>query len=298
MERIVLIDAYAHIYRMYYAMSHSGGFTNPAGQPVGALYGMARLLLQAEATLPSHYGAVAFDKGKAVKRCALLPEYKAQRPPMPDDLRSQIEPIKQWMEAFGWPLLMEEGREADDLIASVTARRDGHAVDILAFDKDITQLVCDDVRLLAPGKNGNWIETGIPQVQEKFGVTPDMVPAYLALLGDTSDNIRGVDGIGPKTASKLLTDFGGLDGLREHLADVKPDRIRNSLAESSELLGRNMKLIILDTKEIEGWHGLETIRRRMPDWEKIRSMAVEQNFKSLMTAIDKAMKASRQPSLF
>ena len=96
----------------------------------------------------------------------------------------------------------------------------------------------------------------------------------------------------------MLTDFGGLDGLREHLADVKPDRIRNSLAESSELLDRNMKLIILDTKEIEGWHGLETIRRRMPDWEKIRAMAVENNFKSLMGAIDKAMKASRQPSLF
>ena len=129
-------------------------------------------------------------------------------------------------------------------------------------------------------------------------MTPDMVPAYLALLGDTSDNIHGVDGIGPKTASKLLTDFGGLDGLREHLADVKPDRIRNSLAESSELLDRNMKLIILDTKEIEGWHGLEGIRRKQPDWEKIRAMAVEQNFKSLMTAIDKAMKASRQPTLF
>ena len=125
-----------------------------------------------------------------------------------------------------------------------------------------------------------------------------MVPAYLALLGDTSDNIRGVDGIGPKTASKLLTDFGGLDGLREHLADVKPDRIRHSLEESSELLDRNMKLIILDTKEIEGWHGLEGIRRRMPDWEKIRTMAAEQNFKSLMGAIDKAMKASLQPSLF
>lgn len=298
MEKIVLIDAYAHIYRMYYAMSHSGGFTNPAGQPVGALYGMARLLLQAETSLPSHYGAVAFDKGKAVKRCELLPEYKAQRPPMPDDLRCQVEPIKQWMEAFGWPLLMEEGREADDLIASVTARREDCSVDILAFDKDITQLVCKDVRLLAPGKNGNWIETGIPQVQEKFGVTPEMVPAYLALLGDTSDNIRGVDGIGPKTASKLLTDFGGLDGLREHLAEVKPDRARKSLEESAELLDRNMKLIILDTKEIAGWHGLETIRRKRPDWEKVRTMAMEQNFKSLLGPIEKAIKADRQPSLF
>ena len=217
---------------------------------------------------------------------------------MPDDLRAQVESIKQWMEAFGWPLLMEEGREADDLIASVTARRDGHAVDILAFDKDITQLVCGDVRLLAPGKNGNWIETGIPQVEEKFGVKPEMVPAYLALLGDSSDNIRGVDGIGPKTASKLLTDYGGLDGLREHLADIKSDRIRKSLEESVDLLDRNMKLIILDSKEIAGWSGLEGIRRKQPDWEKIRAMAVEQNFKSLMTAIDKAMKSSRQPTLF
>jgi DNA polymerase-1 len=129
-------------------------------------------------------------------------------------------------------------------------------------------------------------------------VTPDLVPAYLALLGDTSDNIRGIDGIGPKTASKLLTDFGGLDGLREHLADVKPDRIRKSLEESADLLERNMKLIILDSKEIAGWNGLEGIRRKLPDWEKIRAMAVEQNFKSLMTAIDKAMKASRQPTLF
>ncbi|MCR4573287.1 MAG: hypothetical protein K5787_05925 [Lentisphaeria bacterium] len=298
MERIVLIDAYAHIYRMYYAMLHSGGFTNPAGQPVGALYGMARLLMQVETTLPSRYGAVAFDKGKATLRCELLPEYKAQRPPMPEDLRCQVEPIKQWMEAFGWPLLMEEGREADDLIASVTARRDGNAVDILAFDKDITQLVCEEVRLLAPGKNGNWIETGIQQVQEKFGVTPQMVPAYLALLGDTSDNIRGVDGIGPKTASKLLTDYGGLDGLRAHLAEIKSERVRKNLEESGDLLERNMKLVILDDKEIAGWNGLETVRRKSPDWEKIHAMAVEQNFKSLFGPIEKAVKAAKQPSLF
>lgn len=287
MDNIILIDAYSQIFRCYYAVRTA--MTNGRGEPTNALYGMARMLLTLDKTQPSGFGAVCFDHGKCGWRCELLPEYKAQRSPMPEELRSQIAPIRDWLEAFGWTLLEEEGREADDLIAAVTAVRAGRPVRIITQDKDLAQLVVgDEVRLMVSAAGGRWEETSPAEVEEKFGVPPSLLGDYLALVGDHIDNIAGIAGIGPKTAAKLLLEHGSLDGLLAAVDSLKAGRVRDNLKAGGELLRRNRRLVGLDETLPSGWTGLEGIRRRRPDWRRLRAMAEDQGFRSLLGALDQA----------
>jgi len=286
MKRMILIDAYGQIYRSFFAVR---GLTNKKGEPVNALYGIARFLLGLEENQPSEFGAVAFDKGKCRRRCELLPEYKAQRPPMPEDLRSQIAPIKNWLEAFGWPMLEQEGIEADDLIASVAALREDCRVDILSYDKDLMQLVNDQVHILQPDKNSAWVTLGQAEVEEKFGIRPEFIIDYLAMLGDSSDNIRGVEGVGAKTAAKLIQQFGPIENIFAHLEEAGSARLQENLQQSRELLLRNRELIRLDQDALPNWAGLQTIRRNKPDWQAILALAEEQGFRSLTDTIRKKL---------
>jgi len=286
MKRMTLIDAYGQIYRSFFAVR---GLTNKKGEPVNALYGIARFLLGLEENQPSEFGAVAFDKGKCRRRCELLPEYKAQRPPMPEDLRSQIAPIKNWLEAFGWPMLEQEGIEADDLIASVAALREDCRVDILSYDKDLMQLVNDQVHILQPDKNSAWVTLGQAEVEEKFGIRPEFIIDYLAMLGDSSDNIRGVEGVGAKTAAKLIQQFGPIENIFAHLEEAGSARLQENLQQSRELLLRNRELIRLDQDALPNWAGLQTIRRNKPDWQAILALAEEQGFRSLTDTIRKKL---------
>ena len=198
--RIVLVDGYGQIYRSFYAIR---GLTAPGGQPTNALYGMVRFLLNLDAALPHAFGALVLDKGKPRQRLELLPEYKATRPPMPDDLRCQIEPIRVWSKALGWPLLEAEGYEADDLIAGVVSACSGSEVAILSHDKDLGQLIRPGVCLLQSGPKGALIQIGRDEITGKFGVSPEQLRDYLALVGDSSDNIPGVPGVGAKTETDL-----------------------------------------------------------------------------------------------
>lgn len=284
MKRMILIDAYGQIYRSFFAVR---GLTNKKGEPVNALYGIARFLLGLEENQPSEFGAVAFDRGKCRRRCELLPEYKAQRPPMPEDLRSQIAPIKSWLSAFGWPMLEQEGIEADDLIASVATLREDCLVDILSYDKDLAQLVNDQVRLLQPDKNSAWITLGEAEVEEKFGIRPEFIIDYLAMLGDASDNIRGVEGIGAKTAAKLIQQFGPIENIFAHIEEAGSARLQENLQQSRELLLRNRELIRLDRDCFPDWSGLQLIRRNKPDWQAILTLAEEQGFRSITDTIRK-----------
>ena len=295
MENIILIDAYSQIFRCYYAMKAS--LTNSRGEPVNALYGIARLLLLLEKTQPSGYGAICFDKGGSKRRKDLLPEYKSQRPPMPEALRAQIEPIKEWMAAFGWNLLENEGVEADDIIAAVTAVRDGRPVSIVTHDKDIAQLIdCPDIKLILSAAGGKWEETHAEDIVVKFGVGPDRLRDYLALVGDAVDNIHGVDGVGPKTAAALLMEHGSIENALAHLDCIKSQKLRTSLEANRELLKRNIELVSLDTELPPDWHGLEGIRRRTPDWAKLRDMALGQGFKTLLKPLEDGMKNASQLS--
>lgn len=274
MARILLVDAYSQIFRLFHAIPP---LSNGQGTPTNALYGMARLLLQLDKEFPAEYGALVFDCGKCVRRTALLPQYKAQRPPMPEELRCQVPRIRRWAQAFGWRLLEREGFEADDLLAAIAARREGTPVTILTADKDLGQLVQDgQVQILKPEKGGRWQTLGEREIQEKHGVPPCQLRDFLALLGDTADNIPGIPGCGPKTASRLLQQWGSIDALLEHLEEMPEGKLKASLRENRERLLQNRDLVQLDDTPPEGWEGLETLRRHAPDWPLLEALCQEE----------------------
>jgi DNA polymerase-1 len=292
---IVLVDGYSQIYRSFYAIR---GLTNSRGEASNALYGMARFMLMLNDGFDAAYGAVALDKGKPEHRLELIPEYKATRPPMPDDLRSQLPGIRRWIEACGWPILEQDGLEADDIIAGVVSVRDGRSVSILTHDKDLAQLVRDDVVMLAPGKKGEMARLDRQGVEDKFGVAPEQIVDYLSLLGDSVDNIQGVSGIGAKTAAKLLSEFGGIDEVLDELDSVKRDSVRRALRESAAILERNRDVVRLREELPEHWEGIESVRRRPADWPALLEIAKDQGFKSLVSTIQKQIEDERNPRLF
>ena len=261
-ERLVLIDGYAHIYRSFYAIRE---LTNAQGEPTNALFALARFLLRFEQEIPHRYGAVVMDKGPPRERLEILPEYKATRAPMPEALRSQLAPIRDWIHAAGWPIVEEEGREADDLIAALVEARAGCEVMIVSHDKDLSQLVQPGVVLLTPGKRGSFVRFDESAVQEKFGVPPQAIPDYLALTGDAVDNIPGVAGVGPKTAAALLQEHGNAERLFANLDALPQANLRRKLQDAQDLVRRNLKLVRLDSTPPCGWTGLDGIRRREPD---------------------------------
>ena len=208
-KKLVLIDGSSYLFRAYHGLPP---LTGPNRQPTGAIYGvlnMLRKLIRDEQ--PDKIGVIFDAKGKTFRN-DIYPEYKANRPPMPDDLRVQIEPLHQIIVAQGFPLICVEGVEADDIIGTMSrqATEQGYQVLISTGDKDMAQLVNDNVRLINTMNNHLMDETG---VFEKFQVRPDQIIDYLALMGDSSDNIPGVPKVGPKTAAKWIEAYGSLDGV-------------------------------------------------------------------------------------
>ena len=297
MESIILIDAYSQIFRLFYALPM---LNNSRGEPVNALMGITRLLLTLDKTMPSAYGAVAFDKGRPPQRMELCPEYKANRPQMPQELRSQIPAIERTFELFGWNVLLQEGLEADDIIAAVARRRGESDVLILTSDKDISQLTADPhVRMLTPLKGDAWDIKGAEGVTAKFGVPPELLGDYLALVGDSSDNIAGVPGVGPKTAANILNTYGPLDGILNDIPNsVKEPKIAAKLKDNCELIRRNQQLVKLGDQTPDSWHGLNSIIRSAPDWDSILEFAEDNSFKSIIPTIRKRREDSAQPSFF
>ncbi len=214
---LLLVDGSSYLYRAFHAMPD---LRNPQGEPTGAIYGMINMLRRLRSDYPAAYMACVFDaKGKTF-RDDLYPEYKAQRAPMPDDLRLQIEPIHQAVAAMGWPILMVEGVEADDVIGTlaVAATRQNMKTVVSTSDKDLAQLVNSQVTLINTMSNEVMDEPG---VLAKFGVPPARIIDYLTLIGDTVDNVPGVTKCGPKTAVKWLTEYDSLDGIMANADKIK-----------------------------------------------------------------------------
>src|SRR5476649_627693 len=213
---LILVDGSSYLYRAYHAFPP---LTNSQGEPTGAMYGVLNMLrsLLLQYT-PSHVAVVFDAKGKTF-RDELFDQYKSHRPPMPDDLRSQIEPLHQMVKAMGLPLLAVTGVEADDVIGTLAleAPRAGRKVLISTGDKDMAQLVSPMITLINTMSN---TILGPQEVREKFGVPPELIIDYLALMGDSSDNIPGVPGVGEKTAQGLLQGLGSLDSIYGDLAKV------------------------------------------------------------------------------
>ncbi len=216
-KKFVLVDGSSYLYRAFHALPP---LTTAKGQATGAVYGVINMLRRLLLDQAPDYMAVVFDaKGKTFRH-DLYDQYKANRPPMPDDLRSQIEPLHEIIEAMGIPLLVVEGVEADDVIGTLARQGEAHGMRTLIStgDKDMAQLVDDHVTLINTMTN---TVTDTAGVREKYGVTPEQIVDYLTLVGDTSDNIPGVPKVGPKTASKWLQDYGSLDEVVAHAADIK-----------------------------------------------------------------------------
>ncbi|MFA5725981.1 MAG: 5'-3' exonuclease H3TH domain-containing protein, partial [Candidatus Omnitrophota bacterium] len=220
-KRLYLIDATAFCYRAFYAVR---GLSTSFGQPTGAIYGFLNLLNKVLKDNKPGYLAVCFDVSRDTFRTKKFAEYKIQRPPMPDDLVSQVPLIKKIVSNYGIKILEKAGFEADDIIATLAraAQAKGVSTLIISSDKDILQLVNKDIEVYSPHK-----DTGIvydeQAVFERFGVRPQQVADVISLMGDTADNIPGIPGIGEKTAVELVKEFGSLEKLLSGLDKVKKE---------------------------------------------------------------------------
>ncbi|HQF61037.1 MAG TPA: DNA polymerase I [Anaerolineaceae bacterium] len=248
---LYLIDGHALAYRAYFAltMSASERMQTRTGEPTAGIFGFASVLLRLLEQDHPEYLAVAFDTGKTFRN-DLFPEYKATRAKMPDDLRTQIDRIRQMLDAFQIPRLEVEGVEADDVLGSVAQQAVAHGlgVKIITGDRDLLQLVNDRIIInLAGSKMSEARDFTAELVIDSLGVRPDQVVDYKALVGDKSDNIPGVPGVGEKTATALLAQYQTLDAIYEHLTEI-PDRVRNKLESGRDLayLSRNLATIRTD----------------------------------------------------
>ena len=241
-RRFVLIDGTAVLYRSFYAIRE---LSTSAGKPTNAVFGFVRMMKQVKDLWKPTHCAVAFDGGLPKERKALLETYKAQRPPMPDALREQIPLAEDYLNRAEVAWFRLAGEEADDVIASLAdkAKHDCEAVLIATSDKDIFQLIDDKIKIVPVAGKEGLLDAG--GVKAKTGVLPGQIVDWLALVGDSSDNIPGVPGVGSKTAAKLMEQFGGLDELLAGLAMVQGDRIRTALDQNRDLITRNRTMMRL-----------------------------------------------------
>ena len=242
MSRLLIIDGHAYAYRAFHAIRE---LRSPAGQPTNAIYGFVKMLEKMRAAVAPTHLMVVWDGGLSEERLAALPDYKAQRPEMPADLRPQLDGMVQYLAAAGIASYRADGVEADDYIATLARQAaEKWNVVIASSDKDFMQLVSARIGLLNPNDKTGMI-WGREQVLAKTGVEPEQVADWLALMGDAVDNIPGVPSVGPKTAAELLKQFGSVEKLLARLDEVKSDKLRQALRASSATVVRNQKLVRL-----------------------------------------------------
>ncbi len=275
-ETLYLVDGSSYIYRAYYAIRH---LSSPSGFPTNAIYGFIQMLLKLLKDYNPRHVAVVFDAGRTTFRTEMYPEYKANRAAMPDDLRLQMEPIREVVRAFNIPTLELQGYEADDIIGALAGRfaAQGGRVVVVTGDKDLMQIVTERVSLLDTMKGK---ESGIADVIERFGVGPELVTDILGLAGDSSDNIPGVPGIGEKTAAKLIQEFGSLDQLLERADEVK-GKNGEKLREFREqaLLSRRLATIECSVPlDVD----LDTLSAQEPNQEVLNIFFKKHGFTSLI----------------
>jgi DNA polymerase I len=259
---LLLVDGSSYLYRAYHAMPDLRG---PEGVPTGAIHGMVSMMKRLRDQIPAAHAACVFDAKGPTFRNEWYPEYKAQRAPMPEDLVRQIEPIHEVVKHLGWPVLEVPGIEADDVIGTLArvAAQSGYDVVISTGDKDLTQLVTPNVRLINTMNNELLDEAG---VKVKFGVPPDRIVDYLTLIGDTVDNVPGVDKVGPKTALKWLELYGSLDGIIA-AADSVTGVVGENLRKALDWLptGRRLITVVCDAD----------LAAYVPGWPSVQSLALE-----------------------
>ncbi|WP_250526553.1 DNA polymerase I [Caballeronia sp. GAWG2-1] len=283
-KTLLLVDGSSYLYRAYHAMPDLRG---PDGGPTGALYGMINMLRRLRRETNAEYSACVFDaKGKTF-RDDWYADYKANRPSMPEDLSKQIEPIHVAVRALGWPLVMIEGVEADDVIGTLAAQAEkrGMKVIVSTGDKDLAQLVTDHVTLINTMTNETLDRAG---VVAKFGVPPERIVDYLSLIGDTVDNVPGVEKCGPKTALKWLTQYDSLDGIVEHAGEIK-GAVGDNLRKALDFLPMARKLVTVHTEcdlasQIASID--ETLESRPESRDELRDVFLRHGFKTWLREVE------------
>ncbi|NTV95980.1 MAG: DNA polymerase I, partial [Thiobacillus sp.] len=286
-QTLLLVDGSSYLYRAFHALPD---LRNREGFPTGAIYGVINMLRRLHKDNPAAYVACVFDaKGKTF-RDDLYPDYKAHRPPMPDDLAIQIEPLHEAVRALGWPILMIEGVEADDVIATLVRRAEAQGLDSIVStgDKDLAQLVTPKVKLVNTMTNEILDEAG---VVAKFGVPPDRIVDYLTLVGDAVDNVPGVAKVGPKTAAKWIAEYGGLDALMARAGEIKGVAGEN-LRQALDWLPTARTLVTVKD-DVELPVALDALRWQPEDHDTLAGLFERYNFR---TWLREMQSPSPQPS--
>jgi DNA polymerase I len=278
--RLFILDGPGFLFRAYHALPY---LSTSRGMPVNAVLGMSTMLWKLLREEQPDYFAVAWDPPGPTFREEKFAAYKETRAATPDDLRRQIPVVMQLFEALRLPVLEVAGFEADDVLGTVVDRTRARDLDVVLVtsDKDMLQLVGPRVRVLAPGQRaGEQVLYDADKVREKWGVGPEQIPDLLALMGDAIDNIPGVPGVGQKTAVKLISQFGSVDGLYEHLTLV-PGKLREILAANRKQALLSRELATVSTR-VPLPEDLEALRRQEPDWERLRALWTDLELRTLL----------------
>ncbi len=290
-EKLFLIDAMGYIFRAYHAPMDR--LRSPQGVPTKVPYVFANMLRRLLEDWKPDYLAVVFDVAAPTFRDKLFAEYKATRPPMPEDLSEQLPYVRRLCGAMCLPVLEYEGYEADDVIGALARQAAGKGLEvyIVTSDKDMLQLVSDHVRVLIPTKDDLVVDGA--KVEELLGVPPQKVPDVMALMGDSIDNIPGAKGIGDKGARELIQRFGSAEAALEHAGEVESKRYREALLESREQVLLSKQLATIST-DVPVPLELEALRRRAPDVEALRTLYAELGFTSLLRDLAPSSAAGTQ----
>lgn len=294
---LLLVDGHAYAYRAFYAIR---SLNSPDGAPTNAIYGFVKMLQKMEAILRPTHRLVLWDRGLAAERMAEHPDYKQQRAPTPDDLEQQFPEIEGWLEAAGIAAWSQDDTEADDWIGTYARRAEarGWRTVVASSDKDFMQLVGERVGLFNPNDKSEKVWTAA-EVEAKTGVRPEQVVDWLSLVGDAVDNIPGVSGVGPKTATQLLQKYGNIDALLARLSEVKSESQRTNLEAAVGSLARNRRLIALRT-DLVGGPDLDSLRIDPPDAarrERLGAMYRQWGFRSLLSELGLPWETSGQGTL-
>jgi len=286
-DKLVLIDGHALVYRAYFALPST--MATSQGELTNAVFGFASMLLKVLQDEQPEYLAVTFDVGRTFRHDDYA-EYKANRAEMPDDLRMQFRRIDQFLETLDIPTYSAEGYEADDVLAALAEQAEGQGLQtlIVTGDTDTFQLVGPNVRVLAPGRSfSDTIVYDEKRIRERYGLEPVQLIDYKALVGDTSDNVPGVRGIGAKTATKLLQEYGSVEAIYEHLDEVSSNRFRNALEKSRDeaFLSKHLVTIIHD---VPVSLDLEACKVKELNREQVVALFRELEFRGLLDRLPRA----------
>ena len=278
-KKLVLVDGSSYLYRAYHAMPD---LTTSSGETTGAIYGVINMLRRQMKEHPSDYLVVIFDAPGKTFRDDIYPAYKANRPPMPNDLRSQIEPTHDVIQAMGIPLLSVAAVEADDVIGTLSTTATAMAIDtdIMSGDKDFAQLVGKRVRLIDSMKGETYDTAGI---KVRFGVEPEQIVDYLTLVGDAVDNVPGVPKVGPKTAMRWLETYRTLDNLVAHAEEIK-GKVGDNLRQSLEQLALSRELVTIKT-DVELDVTPKDLMQSTPDEDRLRALFSRLEFKTWLSEL-------------